>query len=811
MNMPMSWLKDYMEIDTSKVAEYSEAMTMSGTIVEGTEALGTDIDKVVVGKLLSVEKHPDSDHLVICQVDVGQEAPLQIVTGAPNVEAGQYVPVALSGSSLPGGVKIKKGKLRGVESDGMLCSVEELGFDRNDYPDAPESGIYVFPEPMTPGSDIKPYFGLNDTVVEYELTSNRPDCQSVIGIARESAITMGVPFHLPEVKLQEKAGGDVHDYISVEIQNPNLCRRYTAKVIKNVRIAPSPRWMRQRLAACGVRPINNIVDITNYIMLEYGQPMHAFDIRHLAGGKIIVRNAEEGEEFVTLDGNTHTLDSSMLVIADAQKAVALAGVMGGENSKVLDDVTTILFESANFDGPNVRITAKKVGLRTDSSAKFEKGLDPNNTLAAINRACQLVEELDAGDVVAGAVDVYPTVRENRILTYDVDWINRFLATDLSEDFMVDVFEKIGCTVDRETHKVVVPTYRDDMEGMADLAEEVARIYGYNNIPISLAGSTERVGGLSPEQTMREKIASALEACGLSQAVIYSFESPSVFDKVLLAPDDPRRHAVTIANPLGEEFSVMRTLMAPGMLNTLSLNYNRRNESAWLYEIGRVYLPKAEITPYSREKDPKGVANLPKEVNTISIGMYGRDVDFYALKGVVEMVFETAGMKDRVEILPVSTEPYLHPGRQAQYVMDGQVIATLGEVHPKAASGYGIDTRVYLAQINLDAVIGAMVADKLYHPLPKYPAITRDIALRVPKHVYVQQIETIIRKDAGELLESCKLFDVYEGAQVGEGYKSVAYTLVFRHKNKTLEDKSVNKVMTQITEQLKNELGAELRK
>ena len=811
MKIPMSWLKDYMEIDTSKVTQYSEAMTMSGTIVEAAEDLGAEVRNVVAGHLLSVEKHPNAEHLVICQVDVGQEAPIQIVTGAPNVKAGDYVPVALSGSTLPGGVKIKKGKLRGEESNGMLCSVQELGFDLNDYPDADENGIYIFPEPVKPGEDVKPYFGLDDTVIEYELTSNRPDCQSVLGIAREAAITLNTPFHKPAVRVEEKGGGDIKDYISVEIQNPELCRRYTCRVIENVKIAPSPKWMRQRLAACGVRPINNIVDITNYIMLEYGQPMHAFDIRTLAGGKIIVRNARDGEEFVTLDGNPHTLDSSMLVISDAEKAVALAGVMGGENSKVLDDVKTILFESANFDGPNVRITAKKVGLRTDSSAKFEKGLDPNNTLEAVNRACQLVEELGAGEVVKGTVDVYPNVRECRVLDYDVDWINRFLATDLSEEFMTGVFEKVGCQVDRKHRRVTVPTYRNDMEGMADLAEEVARIYGYDRIPVSLSPSTDQVGGLSPQQSMQEKIASALEASGLSQAVIYSFDSPGVFDKVLLSPEDPRRQAVTISNPLGEEFSVMRTLSAPGMLNTLSLNFSRRNESAWLYEIGRVYLPKKELIPFDKAKDPKGTANLPQEISVISIGMYGAEADFYTLKGVVETVLETAGILDQTVLKPSQAQPYLHPGRQAVYMLDQQEIVSFGEAHPGATKNYGLGTRVYLAQINLDAVIGRMDADKQYRPLPKYPALTRDIALKVPKDVYVQQIEEIIRSEAGRLLESCRLFDVYEGEQVGEGYKSVAYSLVFRHPDKTLEDKSVNRIMTQIIGRLENTLGAELRK
>ena len=635
MDVPMSWLKEYAAV-TAPVKDYMEDITMSGSKVEGVTSMAGELKNIVTGYIKAIEKHPHADKLVVCTIDIGAGKDLTIVTGAPNVNVGDYVPVALDNSVIAGGKEIHTGDLRGISSEGMLCSIEELGFDRYDFPEAPEYGIYIFPEPVELGKDVADVLDLKDDVVEYEITSNRPDCFSILGIAREAAATYKIPFCPPVITVKEEAEGKTEDLISVEIKNPTLCPRYVARAIKNVKIAPSPRWMRKRLRAAGVRPINNIVDITNYVMLEMGQPMHAFDVDTIKDRHIIVRNANEGEKITTLDGVERQLDPSMLVISDPEKAVAIAGVMGGENSKISESAEAVLFESAVFDGPNIRITAKKVGLRTDASSKFEKGLDPNLALDAVNRAAQLVEMLGCGEVVPGVVDCYPNKRETWELSYSPEWINKFLGTDISEEEMQQIFERIELKVDPVNHKVTVPTFRPDLEAQADLAEEIARFYGYDKIEPTLASGTPTVGKKTYAQNITTLVKDTMIAEGLCEGMTYSFESPKVFDKLLIPADSKLRQTVTISNPLGEDFSVMRTVSINGILNSLSTNYNRRNESAGIFEVARVYLPKA--VP---------VTELPDEIPTLTVGMYGK-MDFYDIKGVVEHLMIVLGIGDRAE-------------------------------------------------------------------------------------------------------------------------------------------------------------------
>lgn len=798
MDVPMSWLRDYVDVDCS-TKEFMDRITLSGSKVEGLEVLG-NIEKVVVGQVKEIEKHPDADKLVVTQIDIGKDELLQIVTGAKNLTVGDYVPVALDGSLLADGTKIKKGKLRGVASNGMLCSVEELGCDEHDFPEAPENGIYVFPEPQAEnlGKEVKEIMDLEDEVVEFEITSNRPDCFSVLGIARETAATLGKEFKYPEIKVEAKAGGNVSDMISVDIENPELCPRYVARAIKNVKIGPSPRWMRKRLRSAGIRPINNIVDITNYVMVEMGQPMHAFDIDTISDRKIIVRNAKEGEKITTLDGVERNLDPSMLVISDPKKAVAIAGVMGGENSMITGEAEAVLFESACFDGPNVRITAKKVGLRTDASSKFEKGIDPNLALEAVNRAVQLVEMLGAGEVIDGVVDCYPKKRETWKLNYSPEWINGLLGTDVSADEMADIFEKIEIKVDRENCVAEIPTFRPDLEAQADLAEEVARFYGYDKIVPTLAAGTPTVGKKTYAQTITSMVKDVMIANGMCESMNFTFESPKVFDKLSIPADSELRKAVVISNPLGEDFSIMRTVTLNGILNSLSTNYNRRNEEAALFEIGKVYIPHS--VP---------VTELPDEPSKLTIGMYGK-TDFYTLKGIIEHLFEVLGMKDIVEYSPVSDIPFMHPGRTADVSINGVSFGYFGELHPKTASNYNIGTRTYIAVIDMWTLIDNSNLVNIYKPLPKFPAVTRDIAMLVKDEVIVKDIESVIKKKGGKLLESMNLFDVYKGSQIADGYKSVAYSITFRAADRTLVDDDVNAVMNKILDGLKNELGAELR-
>ncbi len=796
MDLSMSWLKDYVDIDAD-IKDFVEDITLTGSKVEGWSEMGGEISGVITGKVIEITKHPNADRLVICNVDIGKEKPIIIVTHAPNVYEGACVCVALDGATLPGGVTIHDSDFRGVMSYGMMCSVEEMGFDRHDFPEAPEEGIYIVPEPVALGIDVCKAMDLKDKVVEFEITSNRPDCFSTIGLAREAAATYKKEFRYPKIEVKEEAEGDINDMIEVEIKNPELCPRYIARVVKNVKVEPSPRWMRKRLRANGVRPINNIVDITNYVMLELGQPMHAFTIGNIEGKKIIVRNAEEGEKITTLDGNERQLDSSMLVISDVNKAVAVAGIMGGENSKVNGSTDTILFESANFNGPNIRVSAKKLGLRTDASSKYEKGLDPNLALDAVNRAVQLVEMLGCGEVVKSMVDCYPNKRESWTLSYDPEKINKFLGTNISEDEMVDIFTRIEFVADKATRTIKIPTFRPDIESFADIAEEVARFYGYGKITPTLAAGTPTVGKRSYEQNVGRMIRNSLLSNGLCEAITYSFESPKVFDKLNVPKNHILRDTVTISNPLGEDFSIMRTLTLNGMLTSISTNYNRRNPSAALFEFAKVYIPKA--VP---------VTELPDEYVKVTMGMYG-NIDFFYIKGVVEHVLNTLGVEGS-EFEPLSNIPWMHPGRTAAVEIRGEQIGYVGELHPKVAKNYGIGTRVYVAVLDEAKLVEAANLVKAYKPLPKFPAVVRDISMLVNENVYVRDIEKVIEANGGDFLENIELFDVYKGGQIQEGSKSVSFSITFRAENRTLVDNEVNFVMSDILSSLKNEFGAVLR-
>ncbi|WP_346907844.1 phenylalanine--tRNA ligase subunit beta [Faecalicatena orotica] len=804
MNTSLSWIKAYVPDLNVTAQEYTDAMTLSGTKVEGFEELDADLDKIVIGQIDKIEKHPDADKLIICQVNVGKEI-VQIVTGASNVHEGDKVPVVLDGgrvagghdgSKTPGGIKIKKGKLRGIESFGMMCSIEELGSTKEMYPDAPENGIYIMPEDAEIGASAIEALGLNDVVFEYEVTSNRVDCYSVIGIAREAAATFRKEF-IPPVVTETGNSEDVNDYIKVSVENTDLCPRYCARVVKNVKIAPSPEWMQRRLASVGIRPINNLVDITNYVMEEYGQPMHAYDLETIADHQIVVKTAQDGDKFTTLDGQERNVDKDVLMICDGEKAIGLAGIMGGENSMITDDVQTMLFEAACFDGVNIRKSSKRVGLRTDASGKFEKGLDPNNAKAAIDRACQLVEELGAGEVVGGTVDVYGKVKEPVRVPFDADKINILLGTEIPEAEMLGYFEKIGLEYDAEAKEVIAPTFRHDLFRLADLAEEVARFYGYDNIPTTLPTGEATTGKLSYKLRVEEVARDIAEFCGFSQGMSYSFESPKVFDKLLLPADSPLRSTVEIMNPLGEDYSIMRTTSLNGMLTSLATNYNRRNKDVRLYELGNIYLPKT-----------LPLTELPEERMQFTLGMYG-DGDFFSMKGVVEEFFEKIGMKKKETYDPNAGKPYLHPGRQANIIYEGKVVGFLGEVHPEVADNYGIGERAYVAVIDMPEIMEFATFDRKYTGIAKYPAVTRDISMVVPKSILAGQIEEIIEKMGGAYLESYKLFDLYEGAQIKAGFKSIAYSIVFRAKDRTLEEADVAAAMKKILKALE-EMGIELR-
>lgn len=810
MRTSLKWIKDLVPgIEDLTPQEYLDAMTLSGSKGEYYVELDKNLENIIIGQILKIEKHPDADKLVICQVNVGQEEPVQIVTGAPNVFEGAVVPVVLAGGKVAGGhdgstppeegIKIKKGKLRGVPSNGMMCSIEELGSSRDMYPDAPENGIYIFKnrDDIKPGDDAIKALGLDDAVIEYEITSNRVDCFSILGIAREAAVTFGKPFCPPVV---EPTGNDedVNDFISVEVNDTELCPRYTARVVKNIKVGPSPEWMQRRLAAQGIRPINNIVDITNYVMEEYGQPMHAYDLSTIAGQKIIVRRAEDNEKFVTLDGQERTLDSSMLMICDAEKPVGIAGIMGGENSMITDDVDAILFEAACFDGTNIRLSGKKLGMRTDAQSKFEKGLDPNNASAAIDRACQLIEVLGCGEVVGGMVDVYGKVKEPHEIPFQPERINRLLGTDLSAEQMLDYFKSLELEYDADRNVMIIPTFRQDLLGTADLAEEVARFYGYSNIPSTLPSGESTSGKVSFKHRVEDVAKETAEFCGFSEGMTFSFESPKVFDKLRLDADDPLRQAITIANPQGEDYSIMKTTPLNGMLVSLARNFNRRNKDVKLYEMAKIYLPKSlPLTEYADERVQ------------FTLGFYGEG-DFFTMKGVVEEFLERAGMHDIVDYDPNAGKNFLHPGRQANIIYQGKVIGYMGEVHPEVCENYDMKARAYIAVLDMPFITEMATFDRHFKGIAKHPAVNRDISMVVKKDILVGQIEKVIREKGGHHLESYHLFDIYEGSQIKAGYKSVAYSITFRANDRTLEEKDITAAMDKIIAGLED-LGIELRK
>ncbi len=895
MNLSRKWLNEFVTVDAND-KDFAEAMTLSGSKVEVTEDLGAEISNVVVGRILSMERHPDSDHMWVCQLEVGKDGPIQIVTGAWNIHVGDLVPVALHKSTLPGGKKIEKGKLRGVVSDGMMCGLSELGLDERDFPYAaitaaallndyhpidpakpsipadikpgdkiygpvvcakllevmplengafhtcadignatvcPDTkcmnlhegdlvayntktdsyctladlraeqkefphcipdGIFILHEDCKPGDDIKSIINADDHVVEFEITPNRPDCLSVIGLAREAAATFNQPLRLHQPEVKGGAEGDLMELLDVETPAADLVPRYTARMVRNVKIAPSPKWMRERLRSMGVRPINNIVDITNYVMLEYGQPMHAFDYRYVKGGKIIVRRAEEGEKLTTLDGKEHVLNANHLVIADETRAVGLAGIMGGGNSEIVADTTDVVFESANFDGTCIRKGALALGMRTEASAKFEKGLDPMNTLPAVDRACELVELLGAGEVVDGVIDILNFVPHPTVLPLEPDKINALLGTDVSREEMVRILEKLGFTVSAD--KVTVPSWRGDVLRMNDLAEEVARFHGYNNIPCTLQRGETTQGGYSDAQKLEQQLGSVCRACGYDEIITYSFISPTYYDKIRWTADDPRRQSFKILNPLGEDTSIMRTTTLPSMLEILTRNYNFRNKAAKLYEVGRIYLPGGE----------NGLAREPK---VLTLGAYGEDMSFYAMKGVVEAILAQL-RTENVEFRTVTGDPSYHPGRCAGVWADGKYLGVFGQIHPLTARNYGVDTELYCAELSFDALSQVRGGAPVYQPLPKFPSVTRDIAVVCDESVTVGQLEAAIRKGARGLLKEVSLFDIYRGVGIRPGKKSVAFNLILRSDDRSLTSEEADEDVRSILAALEQDCAAVLR-
>lgn len=824
MNTPISWIKAYVpdlpwvpgSVEASK--EFADKITLSGSHVENYDVRDSKLDKIVVGKVLSADPHPDSDHLYICKVEVGQAEPIQIVTGAPNTLecVGKFVPTVLDGGKVAGGhtggdqpkdgIKIKAGKLRGVESNGMMCSILELGGEKELFPEAPENderypqgGLYVFPDyvDVKAGDDAVAALGFNDTVVEYEITSNRVDCFSILGMAREAAATFDVDFVPPAVEVKASCPEKTSDLISVEIQAPDLCKRYIARVVKNIKLAPSPKWMQDRLRAQGIRPINNLVDITNYVMEEMGQPMHAFDLSTIAGNKIVVRRANDGEKFTTLDGQERVVDSNTLMICDAEKEIGIAGMMGGQNSMVTDDIQTLLFEAATFDGTNIRLSERRLGLRTDAAGKFEKGLDPNLAKEAMDRACQLIEELGCGDVCQGEVDVYPEPVEAWKLPFEPEKMNHLLGIEIPVEKMLHIYDRLGLTYNKEDNTLTVPTFRQDLRCMNDLAEEIARINGYDEIEATLPKVTAGIGGITYEESINRMAQNIMEENGFSQGMTYSFESPKVFDKLLIPADDNIRNAITISNPLGEDFSIMRTLPLNGLLTSLSTNFNRRNKNVKLYEMAKVYLPKA-----------LPLTELPDEKVRLAAGFYGEG-DFFTMKGVVEELFAHMNIKD-MEFEPTSSYPFLHPGRQAAIKKGGKLLSGyIGQLHPTVAENYGMKGEVYIAVLDMDSLAKFADFDIKYTSIAKFPGMSRDLALVCDKTVYVGEIEKTIRKTAGKLLETLDVFDVYEGDQVAAGKKSVAFSLYFRALDHTLTDDEVKPVVDKVLEKLASQ-GIEIR-
>jgi len=795
MNLSKNWLSDFVDVSDVDIKDYCDRMTDTGSKVEGYEILGEDIENVIVARIVSIAPHENSDHLQICQVDIGGKTE-QIVTGAQNIFEGAIVPAAIPVAKLPNNIVIKAGKLRGVESNGMLCSMGELNLTEHDMPGKEPNGILILDESYADkiGMDIKEALMLNDTVVEFEITSNRPDCLSVLGLARESAVSFNKEFkpHTPVVK-GINDGDNVNKYLSVSISAPDLCQRYMARVVKNVKIEPSPLWLRMRLRASGVRPINNIVDITNYVMLEYGQPMHAFDYACLDGSAIDVRRARDGEIFTSLDDQEHTLDNSMLVISDAKKAVALAGVMGGANSEIKDTTTTVVFESACFLGTSVRVTAKKNGMRTESSARFEKGLDPENCFGGLQRACELVELLGAGEVVDEIIDVYPTKAVPTVLELDTDVINTFLGIDISEDEMKKILTTLEFKVDE--NKITAPTFRADITCMNDVAEEIARIYGYNKIKSSLMKGETTQGGYTKKQKFEIDVENAMCGMGINQIQTFSFISPKFYDKIRMPADSALRNSVVISNPLGEDTSIMRTVALPSILEVIARNYNFNNENVSLFEIATVYIPT-------------GVDTLPDEKKVICSAMYG-DCDFYTMKAVCENIFKLAAVK-KISFKAISDNPSYHPGRCAEIIANGTVVGTLGQIHPVVAQNYGVNTAIYACELDFDTIFGMMNDTKLYTPLPKFPATTRDFSFVCDESLEVGNIKEEMAKAGGKLVEDIALFDIYRGQQVGENKKSVSLRVTLRAADRTLTVEEAEKVSSKILSAMEKNLGITIR-
>lgn len=792
MKVPVKWLKDYVDIKVSP-KELADALTLSGSKVEELITSGEEITNVVTGKIIKIEKHPDADALVVCQVDINKEEPIQIVTAAKNMKEQDIIPVALHGSTLHGGLKIKKGKLRGVVSNGMFCSEEELGIAG----DEPVHGLMILPQDTPLGKDIKEVLNLQSAIIDFEITSNRPDCLSIVGMARETAATLGTTYKMPNTDFTATCKEDVSASYKVEVKD-ELCRRYMLKGVKNVKIAPSPQWMQERLLEAEVRPINNIVDITNFVMIELGQPMHAFDVREITSNTIVVERAEEGEKFTTLDEVERTLDSNVLNIKDGNKTIGLAGIMGGLNSEVKEDTTMVVIEFANFDGTNIRNSSKRLGLRTEASSKFEKDLDPNLVEIAMERTCALIEELGAGEVMEGVIDIYPNPKKTHFLEVDSVWINRFLGSNISKEDMKKYLDSLdlSTTISGDMLIVECPTFRSDLNIKEDIAEEIARIYGYNNFKSTLPSCDTTKGGKSLKQSLEDKVVNTLVNSGLNQSISYSFVSTKIFDKLLFPEDSTLRDAVEIRNPLGEDFKIMRTTTLASMMESLGRNYAKSNEEAMLFEIGKVYI---------KNKDEN---KLPEERNIVTLGMYG-NLDYLELKGVVENILNSLGINSP-SFKRESSNPSFHPGKTAALYVGKDYIGVLGEIHPDVANNYGMDVRCFIAELNLDLLMKNSNMDRKYKALPKFPAMTRDIALLVDDEVLVQDIEDTIKKQGGGILESVKLFDVYKGKQIPEGKKSIAYSIVYRHSEKTLTDNEVTKVHDKILRSLEHKLGAELR-
>ncbi len=793
MNISRKWLSEFVDIQATD-KEYDDVMTMAGQKVETTTRMDAEIRNVVVGKVLSMVRHENSDHMWVCMVDVGAEEPVQIVTGAQNVSVGDLVPAALHNSYLPGGVHITKGKLRGVLSSGMLCSFGELGLTQNDLPGAYADGIWILnDEDCQVGQDINEVIGNDDSIVEFEITNNRPDCYSLLGLARETAAAFNVPMKHHEPVVKGGADGNLADLLEVEVPADDLCLRYSARMVKNVRIAPSPKWLRQRLRSAGIRPINNIVDITNYVMVEYGQPMHAFDYRYV-NGKIVVRRAGDDKALVTLDGNERALTPDMLVIADAEKPVGLAGIMGGLNSEIRDDTTTVVFESANFNGTSIRKTALALGMRTEASAKYEKNIDPMMTLPAVNRACELVELLDAGDVLDGVIDVLNYVPENVDLPLEPEKINKLLGTKISTEDMKEYLRRLEIPVEGMT--IHVPSFRPDLRRMADIAEEVGRLYGFNNIETTMFKGTTVRGGYSETRKQEDLAGATARALGYSEIITYSFVSPTVFDLIRLPADSSLRKPIKILNPLGEDTSVMRTTALPSMLDILSRNNAYHNKAVKLYELAKTYIPVEGRV-------------LPQEPKTLVLGSYGEGETFFTLKGEIEAILGELNA-DKAEYEAVRDNPSYHPGRCARIAIDGKDVGVFGQIHPLVAKNYGIDGEIYCAELNFTALLTVLAPEKTYHPLPKFPAVSRDLAIVCDEALTVSQVEKVISAAAGKLLRNVELFDIYRGVGVPQGKKSMAFSLELRAEDRTLTDQDSEAAVTRILEALKKELGAVLR-